>query len=76
VIRPYCLITADELRQKQADVRKKRIEELKSKDMERQLAAEERRKKREQDEQVSVSTGYNGIRQSWKKHGAASSKTL
>ena len=46
-------ILAEELRAKQQEIRKKRLEDLKSKDSERQRAAEERRKKREQDEEVS-----------------------
>lgn len=51
-------ILAEELRAKQQEIRKKRLEDLKSKDSERQRAAEERRKKREQDEEVSVCLSF------------------
>lgn len=38
---------------KQQEIRKKKLEDLKSRDDERQRAAEERRKKREQEEEVN-----------------------
>lgn len=46
------LYVAEDLRQKQQEIRKKRLEDLKNKDGERQRAAEERRKRREQEEEV------------------------
>lgn len=46
------LSVAEDLRQKQQEIRKKRLEDLKNKDGERQRAAEERRKRREQEEEV------------------------
>ncbi|KAF6025400.1 hypothetical protein EB796_016291 [Bugula neritina] len=42
---------SEELRLKQQEIRKKRLEDLKLKDGERQRAAEERRKRREQEEE-------------------------
>lgn len=54
----FCFVVADELRLKQQEIRKKKLEDLKCRDDERQRAAEERRKKREQEEEVSSIKGY------------------
>ena len=48
-----CVVIAEELRLKQQEIRKKRLEDMKNKDGERQKAAEERRKRREQEEEVT-----------------------